>query len=64
MADLSKFQRSKERINEILNYLISTGDSDHANSQYVRTLEQSIRVIDEKMEEFKNLQILQERKSA
>jgi hypothetical protein len=64
MADLNKFQRSKERINEILNYLMNTGNSDHANSQYVITLQQSIRVIDEKMEEFKNTQMLQERKSA
>jgi uncharacterized protein YaaR (DUF327 family) len=64
MADLNKFQRSKERINEILNYLMNTGNSDHVNSQYVRTLQQSIRVIDEKMEEFKNSQMLQERKSA
>ncbi|HEY8930215.1 MAG TPA: hypothetical protein VIM55_13535 [Mucilaginibacter sp.] len=49
MADLNKFQRSKERINEILNYLMMSG-AEHQSNPYVHTLQQSIRVIDAKIE--------------
>lgn len=49
MADLNKFQRSKERINEILNYLMMSGP-EHQSSPYVLMLQQSIRVIDAKIE--------------
>jgi len=53
MADLNKFQRSKERINEILNYLMMSG-AEHQSSPYVLTLQQSIRVIDAKIEALQN----------
>lgn len=62
MADLNKFQRSKERINEVLNYLMHTNNCDQLNSQYVKTLQQSIEVIDEKMEQFKKNEILRSRR--
>jgi len=64
MADLNKFQRSKDRIAEILNYLMNTGDGDHLKNQYIRTLQQSMSVIDEKMKEFNNTKISESRKTA
>jgi hypothetical protein len=57
MADLNKFQRSKERITEILNYLMMSGDEDHTANPFVSRLQQSIQIIDSKMEELKNQQI-------
>ena len=57
MADLNKFQRSKERITEVLNYLMMSGDEDHATNPFVSTLQQSIQIIDSKMEELKNQQM-------
>jgi len=53
MADLNKFQRSKERMVEILNYLMMTGKNDQQKNTYVLTLEQSIQIIDGKIEELK-----------
>ncbi|MES2110483.1 MAG: hypothetical protein V4577_17120 [Bacteroidota bacterium] len=53
MADLNKFQRSKERMVEILNYLMKTGKNDQQKNTYVLTLEQSIQIIDGKIEELK-----------
>lgn len=52
MAELNKFQRSKERMVEILNYLM-TGKNDQQKNTYVLTLEQSIQIIDGKIEELK-----------
>jgi len=57
MADLNKFQRSKERITEILNYLMMSGNSDHQTNPYVNTLQQAIEIIDSKMEELKSKQV-------
>jgi len=56
MADLNKFQRSKERITEILNYLMMNGGNDHQTNPYVNTLQQSIQIIDDKIEELKKKQ--------
>jgi len=53
MADLNKFQRSKERMVEILNYLMMSGKNDQQNHTYLLTLEQSIQIIDGKIEELK-----------
>ena len=64
MADLNKFQRSKDRIAEILNYLMNTSDGGHLKNQYIRTLQQSMSVIDEKMKEFNNTKISESRKTA
>ena len=55
MADLTKFQRSKERINEILKYLMLS--DDHQTNQFKLTLQQSIQIIDSKIEELKNQQV-------
>lgn len=57
MADLNKFQRSKERMVEILNYLMMNGKNDHHNNTYVLTLEQSIEIIDGKIEELKQTEV-------
>ncbi|ASU35429.1 hypothetical protein [Mucilaginibacter xinganensis] len=51
MADLNKFQRSKERITEVLKYLTATTGTDHQTNPYVYTLQQSIVLIDNKIEE-------------
>ena len=53
MADLNKFQRSKERMTEILNYLMTNGKDDHHEKTYALTLEQSIQIIDNKIEQLK-----------
>jgi len=53
MADLNKFQRSKERMIEILNYLMMNGKNDQQKNTYALTLEQSIQIIDGKIEELK-----------
>jgi hypothetical protein len=50
MADLNKFQRSKERITEILNYLTMT-DNDHQANPYFNKLKQSAQLIDAKIEQ-------------
>jgi len=50
MADLNKFQRSKERITEILNHLTMTG-SDHQANPYFHKLKQSAQLIDTKIEQ-------------
>ncbi|MDB4920188.1 hypothetical protein [Mucilaginibacter sp.] len=57
MADLNKFHRSKERITEVLNYLTMSGDDDHPSNLYLNTLQQSIQIIDDKIEELKNKQM-------
>ncbi|MDO3644245.1 MAG: hypothetical protein ACTHMI_21695 [Mucilaginibacter sp.] len=57
MADLNKFQRSKERMVEILNYLTKTGKNDQQDDTYVLTLEQSIQIIDSKIEELRQSEI-------
>lgn len=59
MADLNKFHRSKERITEILNYLMLSDSDDHKTNRFVNTLEQSIQIIDSKIEELKNKQIVE-----
>jgi len=56
MADLNKFQRSKERITEILHYLMMNG-TEHQSNPYVHTLQQSIRLIDAKIEELQTDQL-------
>ena len=53
MADLNKFQRSKERMTEILNYLMMNG-AEHQSNPYVLTLQQSIKVIDAKIDALHN----------
>ncbi len=52
MADLNQFQRSKDRINEILHYLMhKSGDPETAF--YIQSLEKALKTIELKMEEYK-----------
>ena len=51
MADLNQFQRSKDRINEILYYLMhKTGDPETAF--YIQSLERALKTIELKMEAY------------
>ena len=53
MADLHKVIRSKDRIIEILNYLMSKTIEDEGTRQYISQLQRSIRLLDRKMEEYR-----------
>ncbi|HVW97440.1 MAG TPA: hypothetical protein VHA56_15815 [Mucilaginibacter sp.] len=57
MADLNKFQRSKERIAQILDYLTASGNADQHTNPYINTLRQSIQLIDTKIAELKNREL-------
>jgi len=52
MADLNKFQRSKDRITEILNYLMNKTADDEKTDLFITDLQKSLQIIDHKMEEF------------
>ncbi len=52
MADLNKFIRSKERITELLGQLNKRPAKDKETDSYINELQKSIRILDEKMEEF------------
>lgn len=56
MADLNKFQRSKDRIAEVLNYLMSK-EIDLKTNLIINTLQKSIQIIDDKIDQF-NVKIL------
>ena len=52
MADLNQFQRSMDRINEILHQLMhKKGDPETAS--YIKSLEMALRTLEQKMEECK-----------
>jgi hypothetical protein len=53
MADINKFIRSKDRLEEIHNFLMNKMTKDEATMSIILNVEESIRVIDNKMEEFK-----------
>lgn len=53
MADLNKFQRSKDQIIEMLNYLMSKTAGDETANSFVNVLEQSVKKLDLKMEDYK-----------
>jgi hypothetical protein len=53
MAELNKFQRSKDRILEILNYLISIKSKDEKTKTFISDLQKSLRLLDKKMDEFR-----------
>lgn len=57
MADLNKFQRSKERITEILNHITVTGNDHHANP-YFHKLKQSVQLIDAKIEQLNQQELV------
>jgi len=52
MADLNQFQRSMDRINEMLHHLMhSPGDSETVF--YIQSLEKALKTLELKMEEYK-----------
>ena len=53
MAELNKFQRSKDRIKEILNHLVNNSSDDEATNSFIDNLKQSIEILDNKMDEFR-----------
>jgi hypothetical protein len=58
MADLNKFKRSKDRITEILNYLLNKTADDEKTDLYINDLQRSLQIIDHKMEEFERKDIV------
>ncbi|HEY4325273.1 MAG TPA: hypothetical protein VGN20_14845 [Mucilaginibacter sp.] len=53
MADINKFIRSKDRLEEIHNFLTNKRTKDEETESIIINVEESIKVIDHKMEEFK-----------
>jgi hypothetical protein len=53
MADLNKFIRSKDRLTEIHNYLMNKRAKDEETTSFINQVAESIKVIDNKLEEFK-----------
>ena len=52
MTELNQFQRSKDRLTEMLYCLIKT-TPDTQNDSYIRTIQMSIQTLDAKIEEFR-----------
>jgi hypothetical protein len=52
-ADLIQFQRSRDRLVEILYHVKTKGTADEETMSYVKTLEVSIGKLDRKIGEFK-----------
>jgi hypothetical protein len=52
MTELNQFQRSKERLTEMLYCLMKT-TLDTQNDSYIRTIKMSIQTLDVKIEEFR-----------
>jgi hypothetical protein len=52
MADINKIQRSRDSIIEILHYLTNS-HRDEKTDHFINNLRLSIKVIDNKLEEFK-----------
>ena len=59
MPELRKFQRSKERVAEVLNYLKNNKSVDDRNYTSITALERSIELIDTKMQEFEKKNLFQ-----
>jgi hypothetical protein len=53
MADLNQFQRSKDRLLEVLYHLTREDVMDSQTMSYIKVLEASINTLDLKIEEFK-----------
>jgi predicted phage-related endonuclease len=54
MADLTKIQRSRDMILELHNSLMDKVADDETIKSHIHVLERSIKLIDNKIEEFKN----------
>jgi hypothetical protein len=52
MTELNQFQRSKDRLTEMLYCLMKTTLDTH-NDSYIRTIQLSIQTLDAKIEEFR-----------
>jgi hypothetical protein len=50
MADINKFQRSKESIAEVLRHLMHVDVKDEGTDLYIIDLQRSIQILDHKME--------------
>ena len=53
-AELNQFQRSRDRLNEILYNLMGKGTIDEETSSYRKVIEVSIKTLDRKIEEFRS----------
>jgi len=53
MGDLNQFQRSKERITEVLSNLMHKSIKDERTSMFIEDLQKSINKLENKMEEYK-----------
>jgi hypothetical protein len=53
MSDLNQFQRSKDRLAEILCQLTHKNVADPHTVSYIKVIETSISKLDKKMEEYK-----------
>jgi hypothetical protein len=58
MAELNKFERSKEKLTEILYFLMTKNNVDEQTVSYIYILEKSIKTLDHKIEEFKSQRLV------
>ena len=61
MADINKFQRSKDKIKEVINYLLNNSGRDEETKVFIDNLQHSLQVIDHKMDEFKKKNLISSR---
>ncbi len=52
MADINQFLRSKDRLTEIYYYLMTKTNVDEQTGSYIMILENSIKTLEKKIEEF------------
>jgi hypothetical protein len=52
MADINQFLRSKDRLTEIYYYLMTKSNVDEQTGSYIMILENSIKTLERKIEEF------------
>lgn len=57
MADLNKFIRSKDKLTEVLRNLMHISIEDERVAMYVSHLQQSIKIIEEKMNKFQKKRV-------
>jgi hypothetical protein len=53
MAELNQFQRSKDRLNEILCYLMNKKVVDEQTDLYMKTIQTSIKTLEQRIEDYK-----------
>ena len=58
MADLHKFHRSRDRMTELLNYLLSNSTADEKNNTFINDLKKAIDIIDDKIEKFNTKELV------